>query len=351
MCDWSKTLVNSSATLEKAIETLHKSGLRIALVVDEGNKLLGTITDGDIRRALLKHKGMGVSVTEVMNSSPMTASVSDNKKSILSLMKNKDLLHIPIVDDKGCLFGLETLHHLIDNVKHDNPVFLMAGGFGKRLSPLTNDVPKPLLHVGSKPILETILNQFVESGFHNFFISTHYKAEMLRDYFGDGSRWGVSIKYVHEETPLGTAGALGLLPNDAADLPIIMMNGDILTKVNFGHLLEFHNERKNIATMCVCKYDIQVPYGVIEQDGDMISNIIEKPIHNFFINAGIYVLNPSIKRDIDGRSYINMPNLLKQQIKKNENVNMFPIHEYWLDIGRMEEYERAHEVYGVEFDE
>ena len=351
MCDWSKTLVNSSATLEKAIETLHKSGLRIALVVDEGNKLLGTITDGDIRRALLKHKGMGVFVTEVMNSTPMIASVSDNKKSILSLMKNKDLLHIPIVDDKGCLFGLETLHHLIDNVKHDNPVFLMAGGFGKRLSPLTNDVPKPLLHVGSKPILETILNQFVESGFHNFFISTHYKAEMLRDYFGDGERWGVSIKYVHEETPLGTAGALGLLPNDAADLPIIMMNGDLLTKVNFGHLLEFHNERKNIATMCVCKYDIQVPYGVIEQDGDMISNIIEKPIHNFFINAGIYVLNPSIKRDIDGRNYIDMPNLLKQQIKKNENVNMFPIHEYWLDIGRMEEYERAHEVYGVEFDE
>lgn len=346
---WIKTLVTPSTTLEKVIETLHKGGLRISLVVDEFNRLLGTITDGDIRRALLKHKDMNALVTEIMNATPRTASIRDDRESILLLMKSEDLLHVPIVDEEGHLIGLETLHHLVENVKHDNPVFLMAGGFGKRLSPLTNDTPKPLLHVGSKPILETIITQFVDCGFHNFFISTHYKAEMLRDHFGDGDRWGVSIKYVHEESPLGTAGALGLLPEDLSDLPIIMMNGDLLTKVNFEHLLEFHNERRNNSTMCVCKYDIQVPYGVIEQDGDVIKDIVEKPIQNFFINAGIYVLNPCIRNYIDGNNYLDMPHLLKGQIEKGEKVNMFPIHEYWLDIGRMEEYDKAHEIYGAEF--
>ena len=349
MRDWINTLIKPSSTLENAIQILHNGGLRIALVVDDNMKLLGTVTDGDIRRALLKHKAMDVLVTEVMNDKPITVSVKDDRKSILALMKSKDFLHIPIVDETGCLKELETLHHLVDEVKYDNPVFLMAGGFGKRLSPLTNDVPKPLLHVGNKPILETILNQFIENGFHNFYISTHYKAEMLWDYFGDGKKWGVTIQYIHEDIPLGTAGALGLLPDDIVSKPVIMMNGDLLTKVDFAQLLEFHNERNNIATMCVSKYDIQVPYGVIEQDNDKIKDIIEKPIHNFFINAGIYVLSPSIRKYIDGKSYLDMPHLLKQQIKNKETVNMFPIHEYWLDIGRMEEYERAHEVYGEEF--
>ena len=349
MSHWSKTLVKPTTTLVKTIENMSKSGLQIALVVDESNKLLGTITDGDIRRALLKHKAMDVIISEVMNSSPITASVSEDRESILSLMKQKRLMHIPIVDGSGCLLNLETLHHLMDKIVYDNPVFLMAGGFGKRLSPLTNNTPKPLLHVGSKPILETILEQFIEKGFHDFYISTHYKAKMLGEYFGNGSRWGVSIKYVHEATPLGTGGALGLLPDDISELPLIMMNGDLLTKVDFVSLLSFHQERKNIATMCVSKYDFQVPYGVIEQDGDKIKDIVEKPTHNFFINAGIYVLEPLIRKHIDGKKYLDMPYLLKQQISNGENVNIFPIHEYWLDIGQMDEYERADKIYDSEF--
>lgn len=349
MDDWLKTLITPLSTLENAIEVIHQGGVRIALVVDSSNRLLGTITDGDIRRSLLKHKTMDVLVTNVMNAKPMTVSITDDRGTILSLMKRMNLFHVPIVDERNCIIGLEILHDIIDDVKHDNPVFLMAGGFGKRLSPLTNDTPKPLLHVGSKPILETILTQFIESGFHKFYISTHYKAEMLREHFGNGDRWGVSIQYLHEESPLGTAGALGLLPKNLSELPIIMMNGDLLTKVNFEHLLEFHNEQKNIATMCVCKYDIHVPYGVIEQDDGKIKNIVEKPTHNFFINAGIYVLNPTVRGFIDGNTHLDMPNLLKEQIMQGENVSMFPIHEYWLDIGRMEEYEHAHKIYGTEF--
>ncbi len=348
MKDWTQILLEPTDTLETTIKVLHAGGLRIALVVED-NILRGTITDGDIRRALLRHVDMDVKVTEVMNDNPITVSISDDKNSIMSAMKSRDLLHMPIIDHQGCLVGLETLQHLIDKVIYDNPVFLMAGGFGTRLSSLTKDKPKPLLHVGSKPILETILDQFIGFGFHNFYISTHYKAEMVRAHFGDGGKWGVDINYIHEDEPLGTAGALGLLPENLPDLPIIMMNGDLLTKVNFEHLLQFHTEQKSSVTMSVCKYDFQVPYGVIEQDGHIIKSIVEKPTHNFFINAGIYVLNRNLLGCIDGNSYLDMPNFLKQQIELGDKISMFPVHEYWLDIGRMEEYERAHEIYRAEF--
>ena len=315
--------------------------MRISLVVDDSDRLLGTITDGDIRRALLAHHGMETLVVDVMKKHPITALESDDSETILAMMKSKDLLQIPVIDSEGCVIRLETLQQLIDGIKYDNPVFLMAGGFGTRLHPLTKDTPKPMLKVGDRPILETIFNQFVESGFHNFYISIHYKAEMVREHFGDGSNWGVNINYVHEDTPLGTAGALGLLPKEMPDLPIIMMNGDLLTKVNFEHLLSFHHEQKGMATMCVREYDFQVPYGVIETSNQQITSIIEKPVHNFFVNAGIYVLEPELIQKVDGIACLDMPNLLEEQILKGEKISSFPIHEYWLDIGRMEEYERA----------
>ena len=339
--DWEKILLNPNDTLSKAITVLDEGGMRIALVVDKAGKLQGTITDGDIRRALLRHLGMDALVTEVMQQNPTTALETDDYETLLAIMKSKDLLHMPVLDSDGCIVSLETLQHLLNSEKLDNPVFLMAGGFGKRLSPLTNDIPKPLLKVGSKPILETILTQFIEHGFHNFFISTHYKADMVQKHFGDGSQWGVNIQYVHEDEPLGTAGAIGLLPDDLPNLPIIMMNGDLLTKVKFEQLLKFHNEHDGVATMCVREYDFQVPYGVIESDGLRIKSIVEKPIHNFFVNAGIYVLSPQLAKQVDGYNYLDMPHLIQEKIKDGEMVNMFPVHEYWLDIGRMEDYENA----------
>jgi len=339
--DWKKILLYSGDPLTKAIEVLDKEALRIALVVDNSHKLLGTITDGDIRRALICHIEMGDPVDAIMRLNPVTASVGDSRGDILALMKKKSLLQIPVLDMNQSVVGLETLLELINGKKYDNPVFLMAGGFGKRLSPLTDTIPKPLLKVGSKPILEKILEQFVESGFYNFYISTHYKADMVQDYFGNGEKWGVNIVYVHEEKPLGTAGSLGLLPSNMPDLPILMMNGDLLTNFSIEQLLHFHQEQGGAATMCVREYEFQVPYGVVESDGYHVRSIVEKPIHDFFVNAGIYVLDQSIVKSVNGSDYLDMPDLLEQRLGNGEKINMFPIHEYWLDIGQMDEFERA----------
>jgi dTDP-glucose pyrophosphorylase len=333
--------------MEKAIQALDREALKIVMVADKEGRFLGTIADGDVRRALIRRLGMDAKLKDVMRKDPTVAQIKDGRDSILAMMKARDLLQVPIVNDAGCIVGLETLQHLIKKEKLDNPVFLMAGGFGKRLRPLTNDIPKPLLKVGSKPILETILSQFVESGFHNFYISTHYKAEMVQEHFGDGSKWGVSIQYVHEDEPLGTAGALGLLPEEMPDLPIMMMNGDLLTDISYEHLLDFHNTQGGIATMCVREYDFQVPYGVITVEDQVIKRVIEKPIHKFFVNAGIYVLSQELVKAVDGNSFLDMPHLLDESIQSGAQVNSFPIHEYWLDIGRMEEFERANRDAGA----
>jgi dTDP-glucose pyrophosphorylase len=341
MHDWREIILKQTDTMQKAIEVLNVESLQIALVVNEIEQLVGTITDGDIRRGLIKHYGLDTPVTEFMFTTPILASTDETREEILDKMNKAEILQIPIVDKNSQVVGLKTLQHLLEKRRFDNPVFLMAGGFGKRLQPLTDDTPKPLLTVGNKPILETILDQFMEAGFHDFYISTHYKAEMVRDYFGDGSDLDVSIKYIHEDKPLGTAGALGLLPKDLPDMPILMMNGDLLTKVDFPELLRFHNENGGEATMCVREYDFQVPYGVIKANAHKVESIVEKPVHKFFVNAGIYVLSSEIINKVDGNSYLDMPHMLQEQIDLAGQINMFPMHEYWLDIGQIEQFEQA----------
>jgi NDP-sugar pyrophosphorylase family protein len=224
----------------------------------------------------------------------------------------------------------------------------MAGGFGTRLYPLTKNTPKPLLKVGNKPLLEIIIEQFISCGFHNFYVSTHFKSEQIRDYFKDGKSYNVSIKYVHEDVPMGTAGSLGLLPNNLTNLPIIVMNGDLLTRVDFKNLLDFHSKHNSKATMCVREYDFEVPYGVVEVDNYSVKDIKEKPVHSFFVNAGIYVLNRSLIDKVDGKSYLDMTDFLEKELN-NGGVNAFPVHEYWLDIGQIDEYERANREVGNMF--
>jgi len=339
--DWSKVLLKSSDTLDKAIKVLHIGGLQIALVVDDKQRILGTITDGDIRRALINHCEMDTLVEEIMHKDPLTSLNSDKSELIMSKMKSRNLLHMPIINDEGVVVGLETLKHLTYDTKYDNPVFLMAGGFGTRLHPLTEKTPKPLLKVGNRPILETILSRFIKAGFHNFYISTHYKAEKIKTYFGDGSAWGVKIEYVNEKRPLGTAGSIGLLPKNLPKMPILMMNGDVLTKVNFEHLLSFHHENNSIATMCIREYDVQIPFGVVNIEGHQVKRIDEKPIEKYFVNAGIYILEPELLNKVKPNTRIDMPNLLEKQIEQGKQVNVFPIHEYWQDIGHMKEYENV----------
>ena len=231
MHHWKKVVLKQTDTIKTAIQVLNQEALRIVMVVDEKERLIGTVTDGDIRRGLIKSLPMDASVTEIMFGEPTVASVTDSKESILSKMKNLNLLQIPVIDNDNKIVGLEVLHDLIETNKYDNPVVLMAGGFGKRLQPLTKHTPKPLLKLGTKPILENILDQFISAGFHNFYISVNYKADIVCNHFGDGSKWGISIKYINENEPLGTAGSLGLLPKDISKLPLLMMNGDLLTKV------------------------------------------------------------------------------------------------------------------------
>lgn len=341
MKHWEAAVVAPGTSLEQAIQVLDRAALRIVLVLDTHGQLLGTLTDGDVRRALIRHQTLAVAVDEVMNSSPQTATRKWSKERMLSTMEQMQLLQLPILDIEGRVIGLESLHDLLNKPRYDNPVFLMAGGFGKRLRPLTNDCPKPMLKVGDKPILELILNHFIQAGFHRFFISTHYMPELIRDYFGNGRHWGVSIQYVHEEEPLGTGGALGLLPHDEIDRPMFMMNGDLLTSMNVQGLLDFHREHPGSATMCVREYEYEVPYGVIESEGHRIRSMDEKPIQRFFINAGIYLLEPELVRSVAPGTRIDMPALLENEIAENRAVNMFPIHEYWLDIGRMDDFDRA----------
>lgn len=349
MKPWRNALVNMDAFLEQAIEVLDKAALRITLIVDDEGLLQGTLTDGDVRRALLKHLPLDTPVREVMNPSPKTAEQGWTDNRILALMEQYGLLQLPLVDEKGKVVGLANLHDLLNKHRHNNPVFLMAGGFGTRLRPLTNNCPKPMLTVGDKPILEQILLNFVEAGFHRFYISTHYMPEVIRDHFGNGEKWGVTIQYIHEDEPLGTGGALGLLPHDEIDQPMFMMNGDLLTSLNLHSFLEFHETHGCVATMCVREYEHQVPYGVITSEGTQIKSMVEKPVHRFFVNAGIYLLDPVLVKSVEPGTRIDMPSLLERQINLGKAVNMFPIHEYWLDIGRMVDFQKAQtEVWGAE---
>lgn len=339
---WKNVLLTPQSSIREALEIINREALRIALVVNENHELLGVITDGDIRRGILNNIELAEKVTLIMNSSPKFAYSNLSRMQMLNIMTENSILSLPVIDyTSGKVIGLERLEKNIKRNIYENPVFIMAGGFGTRLKPLTDSCPKPMLKVGDKPILEILLNQFANSGFRNIYISTHYMPEQITEYFGDGNRWGVSITYIHENVPLGTGGALGLLPNNTPELPLIMINGDVLTSVDFERLLNFHTKYKPSATMCVREYDYQIPYGVITGDGHRIISMEEKPTQRFFVNAGIYVISPELFKSVEVNTKIDMPTLLEKEITNNKDVIMFPVHEYWLDIGRMDDYQKA----------
>lgn len=347
--EWKNILLKPEQPIRDALQLIDSESLRIALVVDEEFRLLGVVTDGDVRRGLLNNLTISSPVSSIMNTKPLTAQLGTPRKELVKFMEREQLLAIPLIEgDK--VAGLETLQRVGQYSKYQNPVFIMAGGFGTRLRPLTDNCPKPLLKIGDKPILEIVMNSFISAGFVNFYISTHYLPEMIRDHFGDGDKWNVKITYIHEDTPLGTGGALGLLPENVPDLPLILINGDVLTNVDFERVLDFHNKNNATATMCVRDYEYQVPFGVINGDGNKIVSMVEKPTQRFFVNAGIYVISPEIRKSVELNTRIDMPTLLENFIENQANVLMFPIHEYWLDIGRLEDYKRAQtDILSLEF--
>jgi dTDP-glucose pyrophosphorylase len=348
MKDWKSTLVGPETPILETLKIIDNSALQIALVVDGDGRLLGTVTDGDIRRAILKNIPLEQPVSRIMFSHPTTALAGVSREELLGVMKQKNLRHIPILDERGRIIELKMLLHLLGTHEQGNWVVIMAGGLGKRLQPLTYDRPKPLLEIGGKPILQTIIENFVEQGFRHFYISVHYKAEMIEDHFGDGSRFGVEILYLREDIPLGTAGALGLL-RKRPDESFMVMNGDVLTKTNFRQLMNFHVDSGSRGTMCVREYHYQVPYGVIEVEDSRLSSIDEKPIQTFFVNAGIYVLEPDVLSLIPPGAYFDMTDLFNMLKERRMSISVFPIREYWLDIGQLEDFKRANGEFEVIF--
>ncbi len=341
-------IVREDATIIDVLKIIDKSSKQVALVVDKDQKLLGTISDGDIRRAILDNVSLTESIKNIYYKTPTIANINDTREEIINICVTKKIHQIPIVDNDGNLVGLEILDELIGKKSKKNKVVLMVGGLGTRLRPLTQNTPKPMLPVGGKPILQTIVEKFVSYGFINIVMCLGYKSNIIQEFFGDGGKFGANIEYVVEDNRMGTAGALSLL-SEQPNKPFFVMNGDLLTNVNFENMLEFHLQNTSMATMAVRGYDFQVPYGVVNIDGDKILSIEEKPIHNFFVNAGIYVLNPECINEIPKNKFYDMPTLFEKLIWNNQKTISFPLREYWLDIGRIEEYKKANDEYNEVF--
>ncbi|MDC0335481.1 nucleotidyltransferase family protein [Pseudodesulfovibrio sp.] len=349
MKDWCKAVVPLPATIREAAEALSRASTQIALITSQDETLVGVVTDGDIRRGMLAGETLGSRIETIMETSFYATREDENPAVVLQLMREKEFRQVPILDANGRLVGLKTLMDMTIPPRRDNWVVLMAGGLGQRLRPLTEDCPKPLLSVGGRPVLETIMTQFIEHGFNKFYFSVNYRADMIEDHFGDGSKFGAIIRYLHEDKRLGTAGALGLLPK-LPEEPLFVMNGDVLTRVDFPGMLDFHKERKAQATMAVRSFEMKIPYGVVEVDDHTIVKLAEKPVHQYFVNAGIYVLSPQAVATIPPNEYLDMPTLFDQIREDGNPTAAFPIHEYWMDIGQKQDFEQANFDYCTHFE-
>lgn len=348
MKDFHKILLAPSATIRKALEIIDSGSMKIALVTKEDSFLLGTLTDGDIRRAILNGKGLDDSIESIYCRTPTVCGTNDSKEKILQLAVAHKLYQIPVVDGEGKIVGLAEVDELLRPTQRTNKVVIMAGGLGTRLSPLTDATPKPMLHVGNKPILETIIENFSKYGYTDIILSVSYKSHIIEEYFGNGSAFGVKIEYVHEAKRMGTAGALSLI-RDRLTEPFFVMNGDLLTNINFEHMHDYHIAHHAVATMAVREYDFQVPYGVVNVSDGKIASIEEKPIHKFFVSAGIYILSPQALSNIPDDEFFDMPTLFEKLVAQGNSAVSFPIREYWLDIGRMGDYEKANSEYNGVF--
>jgi dTDP-glucose pyrophosphorylase len=340
MIDISKILLHVDSTIENALNVINSSAVKIALVVDADNKLLGTLVDGDIRRGLLRKKTLNKTIEGIYFKNPITAKKDGSKEDLLHSCSINGVSQLPIVDEDQKVIDLFVLGGEVLKKQRKNPVVLMAGGLGTRLRPLTKNTPKPMLEVGGKPILETIVERFVVDGFSNITMCLGYKSNVIQDYFQDGSVFGANIDYIVEEKRMGTAGALTLLSNKFVN-PFFVMNGDLLTNVNFDKMLDFHELNNSKATMCVREYSAEVPYGVVNIKGVDICSIKEKPTHSFFVNAGIYLLDPECIDLIPDNEFYDMTSLFEKLINNNTKVISFPLHEYWLDIGNHSDFSKA----------
>lgn len=335
---WRKTLLSVSATVRDAIRSLNESGLQIALVVSGDDVLVGTITDGDIRRGLLGGLTLEDSVTTVIQRDPIVVPPEADREAALQLMRTRLIRQLPVVDGNRRLAGLHLFDEMSLPERCDNCFVIMAGGRGRRLQPHTDSCPKPLLPVRGRPLLEHILDRAKADGFHRFIIAINYLGEMIEEYFGDGRSRRVEITYLREQSPLGTAGAMGLLAPRPTE-PIMVANGDVLTDIRYGEMLDFHVQHGATATMAVRPHEWQHPFGVVRTRGLEIVGLEEKPVIRTNVSAGIYVVDPRALAYLRPGVACDMPELFQALQKAGERTVVYPTHESWVDIGRPDDYE------------
>ena len=338
--NWQAAILPPTASLASAIENLNKTGIKIVLCTDAGMKLVGTVTDGDVRRGLSRGLRSETSLIEVMNQNPLVLPASASKKIAMEIMEANKVLQVPVVDDRFRVVGLH-LWDTLDTVScHDHSMVIMAGGEGNRLRPLTEECPKPMLPVAGKPMLQHIIERAKAQGFQSFILSLNYLGHVIRDYFGTGAEFGVQMSYIEETEPLGTAGALSLL-SPRPESCFVVTNGDVLTDIDYRQLVEFHDSQDADGVMAVRQYEWVNPYGVVEMRGVEITGFNEKPVILSHINAGVYALSPSALNHLVPHKSCDMPTLFDRIRTAGMRTVAYPMHEPLLDVGRHSDYEQA----------
>ena len=348
MDNWQDICISKDDTIRKAVEVIDAHVCaQIALIVDEHGVIEGTLTDGDFRRAMLRKISLDTPVSEIMNVEPTVLSHKSSATERQEILRRKSLRQLILVDDQKRVVGLAGIDGVASNAKK-NAVCLMAGGLGSRLRPLTDNMPKPLLKIGDRAILEIILRKFIDQGFYEFYISVNYLGDKIKAHFGDGRSMGCRITYLDEDQRLGTAGALSLI-EEKLEHPLIVMNGDLLTGTNFENFIEFHENCDAVATMAIREYNFQVPFGVVDVEGHELQAISEKPKQKFFVNAGMYVLSPEAIAQIPKGVFFDMPTLFQNLMDAQEKTSAFPIREHWLDIGSPQQLQQAQKEYSHQY--
>lgn len=341
---WRNAVLAASASLQQAIWNLNESASQIVLVVSPEDVLVGTLTDGDIRRGLLRGLNLESPIDSLVNQDPLVVPPQLGREAVLQLMQANRIHQLPVVNEKRQVVGLHLLDELMAPRQRENLMVVMAGGQGTRLRPHTENCPKPMLPVGGKPMLEHIIERAIGEGFGHFVLAIHYLGHVIEEYFGDGSRWGIRIDYLREELPLGTAGAIGLM-TPQPELPFVVSNGDVLTDIRYGELLDFHCGHAAAATMAVRLHEWQHPFGVVRTQGVDIVGFEEKPITRSHINAGVYVLDPRVLNLLQQDEYCDMPTLFARLREGTERTIVYPMHEPWLDVGRDDDLKRARDIH------
>lgn len=340
MRDWKAARLFPNDSLLSAMESINRTTYGIVLIVDSQDHLLGTVVDGDIRRAVLAGMSLESAVDKVMKVNPVTAEANQAPETYLNLMLAHKVQQLPLLEKEGKVLGLILLKDLHSEFAGELKAVIMAGGLGTRLRPLTDSRPKPMLPLGDRPIMEHVIAQLRESGIREVVVSTHYKSEVIQNHFGDGSACGLTMKYVNEEDRYGTIGALRLM-RDQLQEPFLVINGDILTTLDFSAMRIFHSRHHADMTVAVRKHDFHVPYGVMQVEGEAVIGLQEKPTMALFINAGIYLMNPEMIDYIPEGQFFDAPDLITKLIENKRRVVAFPVIEYWVDIGYPRDYEQA----------